>query len=181
MKGKDKAFILLDGKPMAEHVLDRLSLQAGRIAVNSNQNQRKWSAYGYPILQDSTQGHLGPLAGILTSMRWAHGVGATYVMTVAVDTPFFPIDLSKILSDTQRATAAPIVLAATQDKLHPCFGLWSTALADKLERDLRQGARKLRTWSKKCGAVQAEFQYKDCDPFYNINTQQDLSDLQIRK
>ena len=43
------------------------------------------------------RGFLGPLAGILTAMKWAKDIGYEKVITVAVDTPLFPENLLKEL------------------------------------------------------------------------------------
>ena len=97
------------------------------------------------------QGYVGPLAGILSGMRFAEKNGFTSILTVASDTPFFPADLVSKLSNASAKDNALISLAATKqnDKLvrHPTFGLWSVSLADDLEKNIQAGfvASKVRS------------------------------------
>ena len=58
---------------------------------------------------------------------------------------------------------------------HNIFGLWSTDLYDKLKDDLiNKKIRKVQDWTAKNKIKNLEFKFKDYDPFFNINTKEDL-------
>jgi molybdenum cofactor guanylyltransferase len=96
---------------------------------------------------------------------------------VAADTPFFPRDLVAQL----QAAAGPsgLALAATREggKLYrqPTFGLWPVALRDDLRAALLGGLRKVVLWTDAHGAGTAEFATDPFDPFFNINTPDDIA------
>lgn len=174
MGGGVKPLLKLSGKPMIEHVVDRLQVQAGPLAVNANSGDFEW--LGLPVVADSIPDKPGPLAGVLAAMDWARGEGADWVVTVAGDTPFFPMDLVQVLQ--AQIGDAPIALAATQEEerlfSHPVFGLWSTSLADDLRAAVMDGTRKVLNFTDPHGAVLVEFDAAS-DPFFNVNTPEELA------
>jgi len=60
------------------------------------------------------------------------------------------------------------------DKRHNIFGLWSTSLIDQLEKDLENGSRKVEKWANNIGVKTINMSFEKEDPFFNINTQEDL-------
>ena len=57
---------------------------------------------------------------------------------------------------------------------HNIFGLWSLDLMEKLESDLLEGKRKVEVWADSVGVSIVNIDYKEPDPFFNINTMEDL-------
>ena len=177
MGGGPKALLRVGGQTLMDHVIKRLQAQVPDIAINANADLERYEDFGFPILRDTIAGHLGPLAGVLAGLRWAQTKGATHVVSVAGDTPFFPDDL------VVRLLAAidpdhPIALAATLDPergalRQPTFGLWPVDLADDLEEALSDGLRKIVAWTDRHGTGIAEFSPEPFDPFFNVNTPDD--------
>ena len=56
MGGVDKGLQLLHGKPMIEHVLERLRPQVGEIVINANQNLERYAAFGHRVVSDRIGG-----------------------------------------------------------------------------------------------------------------------------
>lgn len=176
MGGGDKCLLDLGGRPVLEHVIERLRPQVGAMALNANGDGARFAGFGLPVIADSMGDFPGPLAGVLAAMDWAGERGATHVITVAADTPFFPSDLVAHLT----APGADLALAATPDPKrgtarHPTFGLWPTALRDDLRAALEDGVRKVVAWADTHRAATVMFDEFPCeDPFFNVNTPQDL-------
>ena len=175
MGGGDKSLLTLAGQPILSHVIERLKPQAGPIALNANGDPDRFQAFGFEIVPDSIDGFVGPLAGVVAAMEWAAKQRASAVITVAADTPFFPETLVQDLQRTQESKDA-IVLAATRENdrtvRHPTFGLWPTALADDLRAALLNGTRKVVAWTDQHDCRAHVFDGND--PFFNINTPDDL-------
>ena len=181
MGGGDKGLRLLGGRPLLAHVIDRLAPQAGPLALNANGDPARFAAFGLPVVADSVAGHAGPLAGVLAGLDWAAAQGAVAIVTAAADTPFFPRDLTARL----RAAAGPsgLALAATPDDTgkvwqHPTFGLWPVALRDDLRAALEGGLRKIVAWTDRHGAGTAVFDAAPFDPFFNVNTPEELAEAE---
>ena len=148
MGGGDKPLLKIDGSPMLDHVIGRLKPQVSKIALNINGDPSRFSNYNIPTLSDTIPGFLGPLAGILSGLRWAQKSDENCIISVAADTPFFPRDLVEKLVTATADMEDPLALAVTRDEKgkvlrHPTFGIWPVSLADHLEESLLQGLRKI--------------------------------------
>ncbi|MGD9864291.1 MAG: molybdenum cofactor guanylyltransferase MobA [Pseudodonghicola sp.] len=178
MGGGDKALQDLGGRPVLAHVIGRLAPQVADLALNANGDPARFARFGLPVLADPVAGHPGPLAGILAGLDWAAARGADSIVTAAADTPFFPCDLVPRLLLAGEGMAQPLVLAASRDAagalLQPTFGLWPVALRAELRAALGRGTRKVRRWAEEHGARVAEFPVVRFDPFFNVNTPEDL-------
>lgn len=187
MGGGDKGLLPLGEDTLLDRVIDRLSPQVDAIALNANGDPARFDAFGLPVVPDSIDGFPGPLAGVLAGLDWAAGKGAETIVTVAVDTPFFPTDLVAHLQDVADGMDHPLVLAATprgQEKTksmsksglirHPTFGLWPVALRDDLRAALEEGISKVVIWTERHGGREAVFPTDAGDPFFNVNTPEDL-------
>lgn len=174
MGGGDKALLALGGRPMLAHVIERLRPQVSALVLNANGDPARFAQFGLPVIADPVPDYPGPLAGVLAGLEKAAQTGAVRIVTAAADTPFLPPDLVARLE----AAASPddaIALAATASGLHPTFGLWPVSLRSALARDLAAGMRKVGAWAESKGARRATFEDTPFDPFFNINTPDDLA------
>ncbi len=187
MEGPEKSLLQLDGISLIERVAERLGKQTDEIIINANGDAARFSHLRKPVEADTVPGFAGPLAGILTGMRWCETKhpAATHIVTVAADTPFFPKDLlarftfsrAEMLAD---AESEIICLARSGENRHPVFGLWPVAIADALERFLTdENERKVMLFVKRYTLAEADFALHktpegEFDPFFNINTPDDF-------
>lgn len=169
--GADKAFLRLEGKPLIEHVLARLEGQAAVFAISANGDPARFAAYGLEVLADAPEfAHCGPLAGVAAGLDWADGQGAEFLLTIPVDTPFFPLSLAADLSP------GPAV-AVHEGRQHHLAALWPVSFLPELEDFLRRDEKfKVRDALALCGARQVHFTGLP-DPFANLNSPGDLSDF----
>lgn len=179
MGGRNKALLALSGKPMIARAADRLAPQVATVAVNANGDPALFDPFGKAVFADVIGGYLGPLAGILSAMRWAEKQEAEYshVVTVAADTPFFPDDLVSRLAGHAK-TPETIVMARTPDGPHPVFALWPVLLAGDLADWLERGETlKVRAWAESHDLAYCDFPLRadGVDPFFNVNTPDDLA------
>ena len=178
MGGGDKGLRVVGGQRLIDHVIARLVPQVGTLAINANGDPARLAEFGLPVLADSLPDHPGPLAGVLAGLDWAAAQGAQAIVTAAADTPFFPRDLVARL----QAHAGPsgLCLTASPDETgkmqrQPTFGLWPVALRDDLRAALIGGLRKIVLWTDSHGAGLATFDSTPFDPFFNVNTPEDIT------
>ena len=184
MGGIDKGRLKIGDASILEIIIKCLSFQLDKIVLNANGDLTRFSDLEIDVIPDTIKGYVGPLAGILSGLRFAEQNGFSSILTVASDTPFFPVDLLSKLSNVSLQQSALISIAATKqkDKLirHPTVGLWSVSLADDLEKNIHAGLRKIVLWADKHSAKTVLFPSSEYDPFFNINTQGDLEEAQRR-
>lgn len=184
MGGGDKGMLVLAGKPMLAHVVDRLRPQVGAMVINANGDAARFAEFGLPVVSDTVAGFVGPLAGVLAGMRWSarHTPGASHIVTAAGDAPLLPSDLVARLMAATNERPGGIALARSQGELHPVIGAWPVALADDLQAELEAGVRKVLRWTDKHGTIGVDFPFqriggREFDPFYNANTPEELDEL----
>jgi molybdopterin-guanine dinucleotide biosynthesis protein A len=180
MGGGDKGLRLIAGRPMLEHIIERLRPQVGALVLNANGDPARFAAFGLPVAADPIEGYAGPLAGVLAGLLWtkAHAPAAAFVVSAATDTPFFPRELVERFLGAAGGRTDRIALARSAAGLHPVFGLWPVALADDLERALDHGTRKVLDWTGRHDTVEVEFHGADAigiDPFFNANTPEEIA------
>ena len=178
MGGGDKGLRQVGGMRLIDHVIARLAPQVAGLALNANGDPARFADLGLPVLADSLPDHPGPLAGVLAGLDWAAAQGAEAIVTAAADTPFFPTDLVARLR--AGAGESGLCRAASPDEdgrlqRHPTFGLWPVALRDDLRAALTGGLRKIVLWTDGHGAGTARFDSLPFDPFFNVNTPEDIA------
>ncbi|MFQ3184452.1 MAG: molybdopterin-guanine dinucleotide biosynthesis protein A [Alteromonas macleodii] len=170
MDGISKADFILGRATLLTHVQARLEPQVAAIAVITNRP----ITTKLPIITDATLNHLGPLSGVLAGLDWAAKQGVTHIVTVAVDTPFFPCNLVPHLLLAGEAQPHGFAIAITSDGLHDTFGIWPTVLRDDLATFLEQGQRKVSDFTQAQGAATVTFPHTTPPSFFKINTPRDL-------
>jgi len=180
MGGGDKSLLSLGASSrVLDQVIARLGAQVDQMVLNANGDPARFDEFGLPVVADSLDGFLGPLAGVLAGLDYAAEHGFDHIVSVAADTPFFPTNLVSALETASKHMDVPIALAATKIEggetvRHPTFGLWPVALRDDLRSTLQDGLRKVVLWTDQHGAETHVFESGDIDPFFNINTPEDL-------
>ena len=175
--GKDKLFLELNNKKLIEHTIDKVKKYLKQLIVVTNQNNEFFSKNNLTVVKDCIEGQLGPLVGILTAMEWAKQNSKKYswVATFPCDTPFFPETIIKSFIKESERKDSLILCASSHGRKHNIFGLWSLDLYDKLKDDLiNKRVRKVQDWTEQNKIKNLEFKFKDYDPFFNINTKEDL-------
>ncbi len=175
MGGGDKGLLKIGERTLLDLVIDRLSPQVDGLALNANGDPSRFKGFGLPVLPDTIAEYPGPLAGVLAGLDWATEQGASHIVTAAADTPFFPADLVPRLMLASEEQDKPIALARTENGRHPTFGLWPVALRGDLRAALEAGVRKVVQWTDSHGTAMADFPVVGFDPFFNVNTPDDLA------
>ena len=176
--GEDKLFLEINNKKLIEHTLDKVKKYLKKIIIITNQDNEFFSKNNLTTVKDCIEGQLGPLVGILTAMKWAKENlnKCSWIATFPCDTPFFPESIIKSFIEESEKKESLILCASSHGRKHNIFGLWSLDLYDKLKNDLiNKKIRKVQDWTEKNKIKNLEFKFKDYDPFFNINTEEDLA------
>ncbi|MGD9659489.1 MAG: molybdenum cofactor guanylyltransferase MobA [Methylocystis sp.] len=176
MGGGDKPLAETAGRPILQHVIDRLKPQCAALAINANGDPARFSAFGLPVVADSVEGFAGPLAGVLAGMDFAAETGATDVLSAPGDTPFLPADLLSRLEAARNQAGADIAVAASDARIHHAVALWPVALREDLRRALvDEGERKVSAFIARFANVVVDWPVEPYDPFFNVNRPEDLA------
>ncbi|HEY8555384.1 MAG TPA: molybdenum cofactor guanylyltransferase MobA [Burkholderiales bacterium] len=176
MGGEDKGWVLVNGRPMVEHVIERLRPQVDAIIISANRNQARYAALGYPVVTDALTGYQGPLAGIAAALAVAR---TPLLVSVPCDSPLIGTDLVARLAEALARHDADIAYAHDGTRAHPVFLLLKRALAPSLHAFLEAGERKIDRWFERHRAVAADF--SDCpEAFMNVNDPEEQRAVEAR-
>ena len=171
--GQEKSQVKLGDKTLLEHSLSKLKSKFDKILIVTNSNTIK----DYKTIKDCIEGQLGPLVGVLSAMKWIKKNKFSYnwVATFPCDTPFFNISIIEEFYKASKLNDNLLYFVKSKEKRHNIFGLWSLKLIEILEKDIiENNYRKVEKWANKIGVKTIDVSYDDIDPFFNINTKEDL-------
>ena len=174
MGGVDKGLQPFRGKPMVAHVVERLAPQVDELLINANRNPGDYARFGHRVIADEIPGFAGPLAGFERGLAHASN---ELVVTVPCDSPFLPADLVARLRARLESDGAQLAVARTGDQEHPVFCLMRRDVLASLQRFLGSGQRKIDRWYGELRVASVAFD-DEADAFLNINTREELSNLE---
>jgi molybdopterin-guanine dinucleotide biosynthesis protein A len=179
--GRDKASVALAGRTLLDRVIDQLTPQVSAIAVNADVTP---DICNRPFIPDIIPGKAGPMAGIHAAMAYGATLPAvTHIVTVSVDSPFFPVDLVDWLA-AAIDTPNKIAVATSEGRIHPVFGLWAVSLAGDLETWIASDEKhRVRDFLLRHDVTEVAFPLRPTrasllDPFFNVNTPDDLAEAE---
>ncbi len=181
MGGGDKTMRAIAGRPILDHVIERLAPQCDSLILNANGDPARFGAWGLPVVPDDVPDFAGPLAGVLAALDWAalHHPAIEWVVSVAGDCPFLPRDLVARMQAERAMVEAELAVAASGDQSHPVVGLWKVSLRDALRHALVvEECRKIDRWTARYKLVTTQWPVTPVDPFFNANTPDDVAEAE---
>ena len=176
--GEDKNYVKLGNKTLLEHVLSKISNKFAETLIVSSYNEEIKKLDNITVIPDCLE-DLGPLAGVLSSMKWVKKNKKHYkwVATFPSDTPFFETSIIEDYKKRTNKNDSLLYFVKSNNKRHNIFGLWSIDLLETLENDLiNNNFRKVEEWANKIGVKTIDIKIKKYDPFFNINTKEDFEE-----
>lgn len=179
MSGLEKPLVLLHGRPLVDHVIERIHPQVKALALNVKEEAaslyRDTAAREFPLLADRFGGKAGPVGGVSAGLDWAAACGADWLVTVPADTPFLPRNLVERLV-AQAGAGAPVV-AVTKEKVQGLCALWPVSCRAAL-RDGIDAGRYRSLWWTLGDLGTGHCRFEDADAFFNVNTGDDLAEAE---
>jgi molybdenum cofactor guanylyltransferase len=177
MGGGDKCLLPLAGKTLLQRTIERAQPQVTNLLLNANGSSLRFARSRLPVVADIYANNPGPLAGIhacLTRMS-RDNPDTEWLVSFASDTPFFPSDLAEHLHAAALTEHALIAVATSKGQTHPTFALWHASLLEKISDALAIGeSLSLQDFIQQQKHTLVDFSVDTYDPFFNINTPQDL-------
>jgi molybdopterin-guanine dinucleotide biosynthesis protein A len=172
--GGAKATRVLGGHTLLERALERAAGWSDHVAVAVRAEDQAVPA-GVDLLTDDPA-IPGPLAGIASALRFAASRGAETVLTLPCDAPFLPDDLADRLTEALTPVAG-VALARSGGQLHPTCALWRAGRGPlaALGAYATTGRGALMGLADAVGFIAVDWPAEPLDPFFNINTAEDLA------
>ena len=176
--GANKALIEIGGKRLIERALEAVA-ECTPVILSIGDADFGWPAL-VPV-PDLPTDYGGPLAGVAAAVDHLQAAPPALLLTLAVDTPFFPHDF--VTRALPLLATAPAAISAYGGQIYPTNGLWRFDRLATLPGEVRNGTapRSLKRLAERLSATRLDYAgVSATDPFSNANTLQDLEILQRR-
>lgn len=178
MGGREKSFIPLDGASLLQRTLSRLRFQVDDVIINANGDALRFATTQITVVEDVLTDIGTPLAGLHAALYYGANHGFEAVVTIPSDAPFLPLDLVERLLDGGQVTGAAIARSGGRD--HYLTGIWTTAMAKSLGNLIEsEGLIRVQDFVTKAEAERVVWAAIPHDPFFNINTPEDLAEAEL--
>ena len=168
--GEDKGLVLLNGKPMIQHVIEALKEVVSNIIIISN--NASYNKFGIPVYSDLIKDK-GPVGGIYTGLY--HST-TELNFCISCDVPMISADF--IFWLLNRSGNAFITLPMYKNKVHQMIGVYSKQVLSYFKESAEKEHLKLSQVNKDmaCEIIDIEKEYANFDEliFSNINTKNEL-------
>jgi molybdopterin-guanine dinucleotide biosynthesis protein A len=172
MKGKDKAFLVIDKKPIIERQLAALRKNFKEILIVTN-SPSKYRKFKVRTVGDSIKG-IGPLGGIYTGLKTINTEAAFFI---ACDMPFLHNDIIKRqLNFFNRKELNCLVVYC--GSIQPLHSIYTKEMLFSISRSIAKeqlSIKKFLNSYRDKKVIRFPMRYKKC--FLNVNTPQELRNL----
>lgn len=174
--GVDKMCVLLAGRHLLEHVLDKTRSLFSEVMI-SVRKDAQCSKKDLPVVRDLLTAD-SPLAGIHASLKYAKGKP---VVIIAVDMPIVRPALLRLLA--RESINSDVVVPKVRGYFEPLLAAYSPDCILPIEKKLAQGNRRVVGFYNDVRIkVLNEEQVRKVDPelvsFSNINSKEDLIEVE---
>ena len=164
--GVDKGLMLLNEKPMVQHVIDVGKLIADELIIVANSEE--YQQLGYKVVADEIE-NSGPLAGICAGLKKA---SHHYNFVLSCDVPFITKEMLSLLM--QEVASFDAAIFEKRENLHPLIGIYSKNCLPKFESALKANELKLKTVIHHVAFKKIDGTLFQDKLFNNINSKLDL-------
>lgn len=177
--GLNKALVALGGRPLIEHVLDRLGPGVSRVVVSANRDAESFTRLGARVVADRESTFPGPLAALDAA---ADVVETEWVLTAPCDAPFLPTDLLERFRARQTELAREgldpdAYVVRTENHRQGAVACVRSRRLSEAGRSLAMGEHRLGRWYAALGAAEVPVFGME-EAFANLNTPEELAAAQ---
>lgn len=174
--GADKAGTLMHGKPLLQHVLEKLQPLFAEIVISVRKQRDDVSC---AQIIDLSQGR-GPMVGIQAALEQ---VSTHWIFVIACDMPFVSTSLIRLLASKRESHDAVVCYA--HERPQPLFGFYARSCLPMMRTSI---ANEERSMIRLLGALDsymlAEMQVKAIDPelmsLISLDSAEDVKRMESR-
>lgn len=164
--GEDKGLMLVNGKPMIQHVIDVAKGVVEDIIIVSNNSE--YEKFGYTVVVDEIKGK-GPLGGIYTGLQHSK---TQLSLVLSCDIPYVNASILNLL--ISHSEGYDITIPKKDDVTHQLLGVFSKRCLMTFKNAIDDDELKLITLFKKLNLNIVDASHFSGRLFTNINEKNDI-------
>jgi molybdopterin-guanine dinucleotide biosynthesis protein A len=172
--GTDKGMMLLNGKPMVEHVIEQLKPAVDKVVIISNNPE--YEKLGLEVIPDLIK-DIGPAGGIYTALKYSD---TNYNFMVSCDMPFITPEAVKFM--VQKAIESQIIVPVSKGQMEPMFGVYSKDCLTLWSALIEKGLLKLQELVTHFDVLKLNVDDNELFSnrlFQNINTREEFEKINL--
>lgn len=168
--GREKAFLNVEGRPIIEILLSKLSSVFEEVFIVTN-NKKKFGYFPANIVTDIFPDK-GPLGGIHAGLVHSN---SAYSFFTACDMPFLNMDI--VMDMINKVEHYDIVVPKVKNRLHPLCAVYSKRCIPVIEDNLKKGNLRVKDVFKVLKTKIINKMDPEGGHFININTKEDYEQI----
>ena len=165
--GQDKGLMLLDGKPMIQHIIEAVESIVDDIIIIAHHNG--YESFGYPVYQDLIK-NKGPLGGIYTGLHYS---SSKKNIVLSCDVPLLTKKLIQLL--IKESEGFDVTVPINNGEIHPLIAVYSSSCIAVFKKELEKGHLKVKEALEKVNLNVVDTNQVDRQIFTNINSKDDFT------
>ena len=166
----DKGLLCWRGKPLIEHVSERIAPQVNQLFINCNRNHDQYARLQFPLISDNYLGYQGPLAGVIAALEKST---SDLLLVVPCDCPKLPLDLVSKLLTNHKQQNKHLSVCHDGKQLQPLVMIIERYCLNNLKNWFKKGDRSVKAWLNTQPYNVIDFS-SNIEGFINVNTAEDL-------
>lgn len=171
--GRDKAGLMVAGKTLLQHQIERMRPEVGQLFVAGNALPAVISGQDVTVVADFFGKPEGPLSGALAALNAST---AEFLWIMPCDSFGFNGMLKQRLLQALAESGADIAYVEHAGNVHPLLAVWRTSVKPALLAYLQAGERSVLKWYGTMPAVAVEYAVEQ-GQCCNMNTPADFQAL----
>ena len=183
--GDLKAFAKVKGEPIIDRVIRALDRVSDDVVIIAN-DQASYARLGLPIRSDEDE-NAGPLAGLITALRWSRERKCDGIVAAACDMPFVSAPLLRTLVSEaeQRHADAALPESGSRRGVEPLCAFYANSCIAAIEEAIAREDYRMISFHEHITLFRLPIEQVRVfgDPktlFMNVNTPEDLADAEAR-
>lgn len=164
--GEDKGLMVIDGKPMIQHVIDIAKGVVENIIIVSNNPE--YERFGYSVVKDEVEGK-GPLGGIYTGLIHSK---TQLSLVLSCDIPYVNASLLNLL--ISHSEDSDITIPKKDEVTHQLMGVFSKRCLIAFKNAIDDNELKLITLFEKLNLNVVDASHFSSRLFTNVNQKDDI-------
>ncbi len=165
--GQDKGLMMLDGRPMVQHIINVVKLLVDEIIIIANNTE--YRKFDLPVYEDLIKDQ-GPLAGIYSGLNYSK---SEKNIILSCDAPFVSKELISYL--IKNGANHDVTIPKYDNKTHQLIGVYSKSCLATIKSELDKGQRKIKKALSKVNLNIVDGNKFDKKQFANLNAISDLT------